>query len=412
MTAPYSCGACGHEYEWGDLCPRCEAGSEPLRLPSGARRLSDVKPERVHWLWQDRIPLGKLTVIDGDPGLGKSTATLDLAARVTTGSPMPDGTPGIDPAAVVLLSAEDGAGDTIRPRLDAAGADTTRVVLLEEVYDPADEDGDRPPPRPPALPEDIRHVAELIGELGARLVIVDPMAAYLGGQVDERRDPAVRRLMHGLKLMAEAAGAAVVLVRHLNKSGGPNAVYRGGGSIGIIGAARAGLLVAADPEDDSRRILATSKNNLAPHPPALAYKLVTDELHGCARVAWQGATTHTADALLADAVSDDDERASRTEAEAFLLELFKASSGTVAAREGQAAAREAGINVRSLDRARRKLGVQSRKEGFGDRGRWVWEAPEGLTRHEDAKGAIDPDVQEIGALVVLEGLGGEIVSGA
>ncbi|GFJ91707.1 ATP-binding protein [Phytohabitans rumicis] len=190
-------------------------GSEPgVRLVN----LADVTPERIDWLWPGYLARGKLHVIDGDPGLGKSTMTLDVAARVTNGKPWPDAQPGCTPAGVVLLSAEDGLGDTIRPRLDAAGADVAQVVALTAIpY--RDEQSGQLVDRMPALPGDIPRVREAVDQVGAAVVIVDPLMAYLGGDVNSHRDQDVRRALAPLAKMAEQIGAAVILVRHLSKGG-------------------------------------------------------------------------------------------------------------------------------------------------------------------------------------------------
>ena len=133
----------------------------------------------------------------------------------------------------------------------------------------------------------------------AELVVIDPLSAFLNGRVDSHRDQDVRGALAPLAKIADRTGATILVVRHLSKSGGGNPLYRGGGSIGIIGAARAAMLVAPDPEDDGRRILACTKNNLGPMPLALAYRVVSDEERGCARIEWDGTTSHSAADLLA-----------------------------------------------------------------------------------------------------------------
>jgi RecA-family ATPase len=231
--------------------------------------VADVDRELVRWLWPGRIPLAKVTVLDGDPGTGKSTLTLTIAAKVTTGSPFPDGArPEVGD--VILLSAEDDIGDTIRPRLEAAGADLARCWVLPDVRPEGKE------PRPPELPADLFLLEDLVKSKAAALVVIDPLMAFLSGQVDSHRDQDIRRVLASLGYMAGRTGAAVVIVRHLRKGAG-SAIERGSGSIGIIGAARAGLLVAPDPEDEGRRVLALTKSNLAKMPQALAYRLVDDE---------------------------------------------------------------------------------------------------------------------------------------
>ncbi len=212
--------------------------------------LDSVRPEHISWLWPGRLPAGKLVVLDGDPGAGKSTLTLDFAARVSTGSPWPDRTP--CPAGdVLLLSAEDGLADTIRPRLDAAGADPSRVHALTEVITAGDDGELRS--RPPVIPGDLHLAEQVITEHGVRLAVIDVLMAYLSGEVNAHKDQDVRRALHQMSGLAERTGCCILVIRHLNKSGGPNALYRGGGSIGIVGAARAAFIAVADPEDDTGR---------------------------------------------------------------------------------------------------------------------------------------------------------------
>ncbi len=330
--------------------------------------LSNVQAQRVEWLWLGRIPLGKLTILDGDPGLGKSVLTLDLAARVSRGMPMPDGEPGEDrePAGVVLLSAEDGLEDTIVPRLDAAGADRSRILALDAV---PGENG----PRPPVLPFDAHWLRGAVQRMKATLVVIDPLTAYLAAEVNAHRDTDVRRALFPLAQLAENTGAAVIVIRHLNKGNASNPLYRGGGSIGIIGAARSGLLVAKDPDNPDRRVLASTKCNLAKLPTALAFALDTGP-NGVLRIGWTGPSAHTAESLLA-LPRDDEERDAVAEAvdvlRSILIGRRKASD---AKREGRAA----GVSERSLLRAKKILGVRTERVGFGPDGEWFWSirAPE------------------------------------
>jgi AAA domain len=328
--------------------------------------VADVEREQVKWLWRDRIPLGKVSVLDGDPGVGKSTVTLTVAAKVSTGSPFPDGTRP-EPADVILLSAEDDIGDTIRPRLEAAGADLARCWVLPDV---------RPegkPPRPPELPADLFLLEDLVKSKGAALVVIDPLMAFLAGQVDSHRDQDVRRVLASMAYMAANTGAAVLIVRHMNKGQG-SALYRGSGSIGIVGAARAGLLAAPDPDDDSRRILAMTKSNLAKMPEALAYRLVNDELYGVARVVWDGASAHTAaDLVRVGPRVDEDEAPALAEAVRVLEEIL--SNGPLAAGNVKRLAAQAGVAERTLHRARKVLGVTARRQGFGQGAWYVWTMP-------------------------------------
>jgi hypothetical protein len=328
--------------------------------------LSTVTPERVRWLWPGRIPAGKLTILDGDPGLGKSVATMDLAARVSAGLGLPDGA-ACEPAGVVILNAEDGLADTVLPRLVAAGGDPARVLALTGV---PDESGLGE--RPPALPVDLPRLRAAIRRVGAALVVVDPLMAYLGGEVNAHRDQDVRRALHPLAHLAGETGAAVLVVRHLTKMAGGSPIHRGGGSIGIIGAARSGLLVARDPDDPERRVLASTKCNLARLPPALAYRLEPHAETAALRVAWCGESPHTAESLLA-APRDDEERGALAEAVEVLRCLL--AGGPVAAAEVQASARRAGVADVTLRRAKSALGVRSLRSGFAAEASWYWQLP-------------------------------------
>ncbi|MBX6370111.1 MAG: AAA family ATPase [Rhodospirillales bacterium] len=332
-------------------------------------RVADVQSERVRWLWRGWLPAGKLVIVEGDPGEGKSTLTLDLAARLSAGSPLPDGSPGVEPADVVLLSAEDGIADTIRPRLEAAGADLARIHVLAEVQ--AGQRG-----RPPEIPGDVPLLETVVRERKAGLVVVDPLAAFLAGSIDSHRDQDVRRALHALAALADRTGCTVLVLRHLNKSGGAKAIYRGGGSIGIIGAARVGLLVAADPKDDSRRVLAVVKSNLAAKPEALAYRLVTDAERDVAKLSWEGPAGYTADELLA--TRSEDERSAEDEAEEFLRAELE--EGPKPASEVRRAAGQAGIAERTLRRAKDRIGVVARRVGgVASGGYWTWELPKMAT---------------------------------
>ncbi|MBI1796746.1 MAG: AAA family ATPase [Candidatus Eisenbacteria bacterium] len=257
-------------------------------------RVATVTALAVEWLWASRIPLGMLTVLDGDPGLGKSTVTLDLAARLSRGAVMPDGTPGPAAAGVVILSAEDDLARTIRPRLEAVSADLMRIATVAIR-------GEHGATRDPLVTAaDLAGVEHAAREVGAKLIVIDPLMAFLPSGVDAHRDQDVRRALALLRALAERTGAAVLVVRHLNKSGGARAVYRGGGSIGIIGAARAGLLLAVDPENEKERVLAAVKMNLAPMPGALRMRIVLDAGAAMPRVEWLGDSARSASELLAD----------------------------------------------------------------------------------------------------------------
>jgi hypothetical protein len=310
-----------------------------------------------------------LTVLDGDPGLGKSTLTADFAARLSRGRPMPFAANAGEPAGVVILSAEDDLARTIRPRLEAADADLDRIATLA-LREP---DGTT---RAPLLTRaDMRSVDTAIGDLQARLLILDPLVAYFPDALNANRDQDARRALGLLSDLAARTDCAVVVVRHLRKSPADSALYRGGGSIGIIAAARAGFLVALDPDDPAgaRRVFAPTKMNVGPMPPALSFGLVTQLGSQHPRIAWDGPSTQTARVLLS-APDSDTARQKIEEAKDVLRAIL--DDGPVRARDGQRQAHEAGVAERTLDRARAELGVVARKSGRpGEPAHWEWELP-------------------------------------
>jgi hypothetical protein len=268
---------------------------------------------------------------------------------------------------VVLLSAEDAVADTIRPRLEAAQADLARAIVVR--YLPSSMGSHLP-----QFPQDLYVLDAIIDRSAARLVVVDPLVAYLGKGVSAYRDHDVRRALAPLAQLAERTGASVVAVRHLSKLRARNPLYRGGGSIGIIGAARSGLLVARDPADPDRRVLAVYKSNLGPPPPALAYRLVQAP-NGAAAVQWEGPTTHTAADLLDEPTADDPDRESLEEAKLVLQTIL--ANGPVPAIEVRRQASQAALGPYALRRAKLALGVVSRKLGHPHQPdqSWVWVLP-------------------------------------
>ncbi len=339
------------------------------RPAEGARLLADVGPEPVRWLWPERIPLGKLTVIEGDPAVGKSTLVYDLAARYSSGRPWPDGQQGEGGGRVLLLSAEDDAADTIVPRLMAAGADLSRICLWDKAIV---WEEDRQGPVPIVFPDHLPYLHHQLRTFGARLVIVDVLMAYLSSYVDSHKDQSVRVLLSRMSDLAASCGAAIVLVRHLNKAGSGPAIYRGGGSIGIIGAARAGYQVIADADDPDRRLFTCVKNNLAPRAATLAYRLEPAAGFDVARVVWDDRPDpRSADELHAGNAAAPTKFAAAVE----WLELH----GAVHEWEAQSAdvirdAAEAGISQRTLYRAAEHTGIV--RSGRGGTGRWAWPTPD------------------------------------
>jgi putative DNA primase/helicase len=332
---------------------------------------ADVTPRPVDWLWEGRVPLGMLTLFAGDPKLGKSFVTLGLAATVSRGAPMPD-TPnvGTTPGAVVILSAEDDLARTIVPRLQAAGADRSRIHVLESVYL---ADGLEALPSLRSDCDAIEGAIEASGD--CRLVIVDPVSAYLGG-TDDHRNAELRGLLSPLKALAERRGVAVVLVTHLNKGAGTNAKHRVTGSIAYVGACRANYLFVRDREDATgRRVLMCSIGvNVAPDPATLAYR-IEDRGDGPA-VEWEAdPVSITAEQALAAEADAGAEQAERSACEKWLRETLAA--GPVPSRDVEKAGKDAGFNLTELKRAKTRIGAVSKREGFGANSKCHWSLPKG-----------------------------------
>jgi len=337
--------------------------------------LSSVPAERVDWLWAGRIPAGKLFVVEGDPGMGKSTMTLDLAARLSSGTAWPDGAPSV-PDEVLLMSAEDGLADTIVPRLEAANADLSMIHALTDMpFKGRDGAVQRVPP---SIPRDIKYIEKAIKRFDARLVIIDPLNAFLGSEIDSYKDQDVRRALTPLSKLAEATGCTFMLVRHLTKAGGTNARYRGQGSIGIGAASRAQFVVAEHPDDSDLRVFAPVKFNLGPMPPSLAFRLVDEPQHGSARVEWESTPVHlTAMDLLAPSSPGPISRPSKNGAVPWLKEIL--SGGPVLSREIYAAAEDAGHSVGQVRRAMKTVGVDTDKDQQRN-GPWSMSLPDLSTK--------------------------------
>lgn len=339
-----------------------ETGDGPVLI-----RLSEVKPEPVTWLWPGRVPRGKLTTIVGDPGSGKSYVLLDMTARVTVGAPWPDGACA-PKGAVVILTAEDGLADTVRPRVDVMGGDPGSVHILSGIG--REEDG---PLRLPHLGRDLAHLEVAIAKVKPVLVGIDVVSAYLG-DTDSHKDSEVRGVLAPLAKLAERTGTAVVGVMHLNKNEQRKVLYRGMGGLGFVAAPRAVLAVAFDPEDESRSLLLPLKLNVGPKPPGLAFRrepVRHPEGFEVARVTWEPEpVTVDAETALGPPEAPEDRGATEDAAD-FLRALL--ADGPVPAKRVQAEARGAGISASTLNRAKHRVGVESRRRGgMAGEGEWVW----------------------------------------
>lgn len=334
-------------------------------------RMSDVVEERVEWLWQPYVARKKLTILQGDPGVGKTFAALSVAASVSRGNPLPgrDGqlTERQPPQSILYLTGEDGLGDTIRPRLAAMGADLGRVFVLDGWE--SDED------QGVVDAQDLSVIEEAVESVRPALVVMDPIQAFLGAKVDMYRANETRPVLSGLARLAAKHGFAVILVGHLRKSSSDRAVHRGLGSIDFAAAARSILLVAPDPDDPARRVMAHVKSSLAESGTSLAYEIIDGG------VVWMGTSEHSPEHLL-DVSRTDDRGRPRSNAAAFLrAELAAGPRPSKAVKEGAFAQ---GITEATLRRAKEELGVQSQRKhhGGGRRGsgEWLWALPD--TRRE------------------------------
>lgn len=341
------------DHELGGLPP-----APPPEQPV-VRRLSDVQPKPVRWLHKPRVACGAITLSDGDPGIGKSMLCLDMAAATSTGRSWPPCGQAIEPAGVLLLTAEDDPETTIRPRLDAAEADLSRIYILDAVRT---DDGDRPP----VLPWDLDLIRDMIERQHIALIVVDPLMAYLDGRINSHQDQDVRRAMHRLKLLAEQTGTAIVIVRHLNKMVTVGtAMYRGGGSIGIIGAARSAMLVGRHPKLPEVCVVASTKSNLAPTPASFTYQI--EPAGNVARIAYGPACDLTANDLLASG-GRHKRQSAHEQAAQVIAELLEA--GPRLAKEIEAELRNHGYGKRAIDEAKKIAGVTARPGGFGQG--WIW----------------------------------------
>ncbi len=360
--------------------------TDPLiDLTARKRRLShkDFEPEDITWRSYGRVALGKITVLDGDPGLGKSTITLDWAAAETRGwvycdpAPIKERKRVNEPRGVVLLVAEDGIADTVRPRFEAAGGDPDKVLVLDmartEYRSTAEGMEEVVTPYPIQIPDDLTILRDAMDEIDAGLVLADPLITFL--TADSTKDQEVR---HALSPFAQALDmqgryrtgkTACVALRHQTKGslGGPS-LYRGGGSIGIVALARIGLVVGKDPHDPTgqTRALATNKVNNAQEVESIGYTLEPSETNASiATVNWTGPSEHTAESLGRAPLSPEDATELAECREWLEPYLQREHNGVVIAQVFKDAQRE-GFGKTIVEKARHALGAVRWKTPDGE----------------------------------------------
>ena len=318
--------------------------------------MEDVVSKEVEWLWYPYIPYGKITIIEGDPGEGKTTLVLKLAAALSRGLPLPcDDDKEYEPIHIIYQTAEDGIEDTIKPRLEKAGADCSMIRVIDETDKELSMTDDR--------------LEQAIIETGARLIILDPIQAYIGATVDMHRANEIRPVLKHLGIIAEKHNCAIILIGHMNKASGSKSTYRGLGSIDIQATARSVLLVARLRDKPNIRIMAHDKSSLAPAGDAIGFEMTDDNGMVCI-----GPYDITIDELL----SGNEGRGKKKLdiAENFIKEYF-GSNKVIPSNEIMMEAAKRSIKRNTLLSAKKKLGITSDKEKAEDGTiYWTWVMPE------------------------------------
>ena len=307
--------------------------------------MEDVVSKEVEWLWYPYIPYGKITIIEGDPGEGKTTLVLKLAAALSRGLPLPcDDDKEYEPIHIIYQTAEDGIEDTIKPRLEKAGADCSMIRVIDETDKELSMTDDR--------------LEQAIIETGARLIILDPIQAYIGATVDMHRANEIRPVLKHLGIIAEKHNCAIILIGHMNKASGSKSTYRGLGSIDIQATARSVLLVARLRDKPNIRIMAHDKSSLAPAGDAIGFEMTEDNGMVCI-----GPYDITIDELL----SGNEGRGKKKFdiAENFIKEYF-GTNKVIPSNEIMMEAAKRSIKRNTLLSAKKKLGITSDKEKADD----------------------------------------------
>ena len=309
--------------------------------------MDEVPVEEVEWLWYPYIPFGKLTIIHGDGGEGKTTLILQLTALLSRGEKLPCDSTEREPIKVIYQTAEDGLGDTIKPRLLAGNADCSQIKVIDESE--------------ATLTMLDERIEKAIVETGARALILDPVQAYIGAKVDMNRANEVRAILSQLGQIAGQYRCAIILVGHLNKAQGNKSNYRGLGSIDFQATARSVLIVGRLKDNPQIRVMVQDKSSLAPEGEPIAFEL--DKENG---FRWLGHYDISADDLLCGIPREKKSE----QAENLILEYL--SQGKYPQQALLKKAQAIGISKRVLDEAKKALNVRSLKEGS----QWYWELPE------------------------------------
>lgn len=361
--------------------PKLSDGAEEsdTRTPVLAS-VASVDTQPIRWLWPGRFALGKVSLIVGDPGVAKSHLTLWLAGRVSNAGQWPNSCERAPLGQVILLSAEDDIADTIRPRLEATGADLSRIHVLQAVAVIDAKSGKRMT-RCFNLAADLDILVKALSQItDVRLIVVDPISAYLGSRIDSHCNSDIRALLAPLAEIAVQHDVAVVCVTHLNKGAQSKAMYRTTGSLAFVAAARAVWAVTRDDDDPERRLFIPIKNNLAKDGTGLAYRLEPwPRDANFARCIWElePITISAEEALLTE---DETERGERQEAEEWLIEELR--QGPIMSNTIRDRSRSAGLAWATVRRAKEHAGVIAQKDGFT--GGWTWALPKRLKSLEDA----------------------------
>lgn len=308
----------------------------------------DVESRKVDWLWYPYIPYGKITIIQGDPGEGKTTFVLSLLSILSNGEKLPCTEEKISGKAIYQNTEDDNA-DTIKPRLEKHGANCANICFIDK------PDG--------LISLDDEDLEQSVIESEAKVLVLDPIQAFIGENIDMNRANVVRPRMNKLKELAASTGCAILLVGHLNKNSGGKASYRGLGSIDFSAAARSILVIGRAPDDDSVRVLAHQKSNLGPLGDSLGFTL------NDGRVEWIGKYDMTADELMS---SSGSEKGKNKYSDATELLLSLLSSGPKSYTEIMEAAAHEGIGNRTVIRAKGALRVVSKKSA----NEWYWSLPD------------------------------------